>query len=115
MNRRMIRRSVLSVALAMAMASTVAYAQSADGSLQGRATAGAAVTVVNEATGFTRTVTAGADGEYRFASLPPGTYKLSSAGSAPVDVRVSLGNATNVDLTAETTLGAVEVLGALTT
>jgi hypothetical protein len=112
---RTIRRSVLAVALAMALASTVAHAQSSDGSLQGRATAGAAVTVVNESTGFTRTVTANADGDYRFASLPPGTYKLSSGGGAPVDVRVSLGNATTIDLLGEATLAAVEVLGAYST
>jgi len=115
MQRRTIRKSVLSVALAMAMVSTGVYAQSADGSLQGRAASGAAVTVTNAETGFTRTVTANADGEYRFSSLPPGTYKLSQQGSAPVDVRVSLGNATNIDLTSDTTLAAVTVLGTLTT
>lgn len=114
MKRRTIRRSVLAVALAMALVSTNAVAQSADGSLQGRATAGAAVTVVNESTGFTRTVTANGDGDYRFASLPPGTYKLSSEGAAPRDVRVTLGNTTQVDL-GDTTLAAVEVLGALVT
>src|SRR5262245_10013577 len=115
MKRRTIRRSVLAVALAMALVSTNAMAQSADGSLQGRATAGAAVTAVNERTGLTRTVTANADGQYRFASLPPGTYKLSAEGGSTVDVRVGLGTATRYDLAGEATLASVEVYGAYTT
>ena len=39
--------------------------------------AGATVTISNQETNFTRVVTAGAQGEYTFASLPPGTYTLT--------------------------------------
>jgi hypothetical protein len=36
--------------------------------------AGATVTITNQETNFSRVVTTGAQGEYTFASLPPGTY-----------------------------------------
>lgn len=115
MNKRNLRRSLLSVALGACLATGAihpAIAANSDGSLLGRAPPGAAVTVRNEETGFTRTVTAGDDGSYRFARLPVGTYRVSAAGGETVDVRVSLGNATKVDLVdGEATLAAVEVVG----
>lgn len=48
-------------------------------SLRGKVTAEGGVsqvTVVNVDTGFTRTVTPTGDGNYQFASLPPGNYRL---------------------------------------
>src|SRR5215469_1128604 len=39
--------------------------------------AGATVTISNQETNFTRVVNTGAQGEYTFASLPPGTYTLT--------------------------------------
>src|SRR5258708_6217956 len=40
------------------------------------AVAGANITIINKATGETRTVKADAQGEYRFALLPAGTYNV---------------------------------------
>ncbi len=61
-----------------------AAAQMAGATLAGRvvdstgaATPGATITVLAPATGFTRTVTSDADGNYRFASLPVGVYDLT--------------------------------------
>jgi hypothetical protein len=42
----------------------------------GAAVAGASVRITNSATGFTREVTAGSEGEYRFDAIDPGTYKI---------------------------------------
>ncbi len=48
---------------------------------QGAAISGAEVTITNVETGFTRTVTSGADGEYNFPDLPLGSYRLRVAHS----------------------------------
>ena len=66
---------------------------------------GVTITVTNEATGLSRTVTVGSDGNYRIAQLPPGNYSLN-AGGAPVAVNVSVGGTTSVNLGAG---GAVEL------
>ena len=94
MNTRILRRSVLCVAMGICMASMlplqVAHAANTDGSVVGQAAAGAQITINNPETGFTRTVTASADGSYRFPFLPVGTYVLQAGGES-VPVTVSLG------------------------
>jgi hypothetical protein len=115
---RTLRKTVLYMALGLCMASIApmqsAYAANNDGSVVGRTAPNATVTVVSPDTGFTRTVTADSDGNYRFPFLPVGHYTLkSSAGGAPVDVTVSLGNATTVHVGSNavnaTELAAVQV------
>ena len=113
---RNVRRTVLCMATGLflaAMGAPTAFAQSATGAVVGRAGAGAQVTITNPDTGFSRSVTAGADGSYRLALLPPGNYTVQAAGGDPVQVTVSLGNATTVNLGGDgaTTLGAVQVVG----
>ena len=44
----------------------------------GAVVSGATITARNVATGITRTVTAGADGNYQFIGLPPGDYEVSA-------------------------------------
>ena len=104
-NRQALRKSALSLALGacLSMAMPIAHAANADGSVAGRTRAGATVTVVSPDTGFTRTVTADADGNYRFPFLPVGKYTLqSSADGTPIGeqvvITVSLGVATSVDI-----------------
>src|SRR5690606_22348130 len=93
------------------MASLPVMAQSATGAVAGRAEAGAQVTATNPATGFTRTVTADADGSYRLPLLPPGNYTVQAEGGEPVQARVTLGNATTVNLTGgPSELATVEVI-----
>ena len=83
-----------------------AFAASNDGALIGRLTApiaGSAVTAKNLDTGLERTVTADAQGNFRFPFLPVGDYSLTlTQGGQTVQkierVRVSLGNATTVNL-----------------
>ena len=118
------RRTVLCVALGaglLSMGAPAAYAGSNDGSVVGHTAAGAVITVHSADNGLTRSVTADDKGNYRFPFLPVGTYTLEgSKGGAPVgqpvNVTVSLGNATTVNLgaaAATTTLETVNVSGSI--
>ena len=78
-------RFALSVALAAAVQSAPAYSQGAQGNIRGAVTdatgagvPGAAVTITNQATGATTTVTSGADGSFA-ASAAPGAYSVAVA------------------------------------
>jgi Carboxypeptidase regulatory-like domain/TonB dependent receptor/TonB-dependent Receptor Plug Domain len=118
-SNRSLRRRALCVAMGMCLAgmASSAYAANTDGALVGQTAGGAQVTVRNPETGFTRTITANADGSYRFAYLPVGSYTVQASQSGtpigePLNVIVSLGNATNANLGADsTTLGTVQVVG----
>lgn len=122
-NSRSLRRSVLCMALGMGLASLAvpaAFAGSNDGAVVGHTAAGAVVTVTSTDTGLTRSVTADAKGNYRFPFLPVGTYTLQSSGggaaSAPINVTVSLGNTTTVNVGSAPTateLSAVTVSGSV--
>jgi hypothetical protein len=119
---RKLRRTTLGMALGLCLSSMVmpAMAANTDGSVIGQTVAGAQITVSNPQTGFTRSVTADAEGNYRFPFLPVGDYVLQASkdGAAvgqPVNVTVSLGNATTVDVAPAAsgvpTLGTIEVTG----
>jgi hypothetical protein len=104
------RRS-LGVALCMALAFLIApaaWAQSSGGNVYGTVTdesgallPGATVTLTGVSVGGSRSTTSGAQGEFRFLNLDPGTYRLSVAlqnfGTTTRDIIVNTG--TNVDLT----------------
>src|SRR5690606_37817430 len=108
-----LKRSALAAAVGLCFVGG-AYAQSnAAGAVTGKADAGDTITISNPATGFSRSVTVGADGNYRFSSLPTGSYQISENGGAPREVRVNVGVAANVDFVdaGATTLGTVTVVG----
>jgi outer membrane receptor protein involved in Fe transport len=98
-----------------------ALAGSNDGSVVGHTQPGAVITVLNADNGFTRSVTADGKGNYRFPFLPVGHYTLKAdQGGAPVgqpvDVTVSLGNATTVNVgsaAGTTNLDAINVSGSI--
>ena len=112
---RNLRKNVLCMAMGLCLSSLAApvLAQSVTGTVAGQADAGAQVTVVNSATGASRTVTADADGSFRVGQLPPGKYSVAVGSSTPVDVSVSLGGTTTVNFTSAGTvdLGSVQVVG----
>jgi hypothetical protein len=102
----------MAMGLCLSSMASMALAANNDGSVVGHAAAGTQVTITNPSTGFTRTVTADADGSYRFPFVPIGNYTLQAAGSGPVEISVSLGNATTVNLGENAVnLGAVQVVG----
>lgn len=111
-----LKRTALSIALGMCFANTV-YAQATTGSVFGQASAGDTIIVENTATGFTREISANADGSFRALSLPTGPYKVTvkhADGTSQVreSVNVSGGVGTAVTFTSTAaTLGTVQVLG----
>ena len=81
----------------------MAMAQNVTGAVAGRASAGDQITITSTATGLSRSATVGADGSYRLSQLPVGDYTLrltrsGEAVGAPVNVNVSLGGTTTVNL-----------------
>ena len=114
-----LKRSALTLALGLCFAGGV-QAQSTVGAVTGRASSGDTITVVNPQTGFSRSITADADGSYRFSALPIGEYtvtrKSSDGTTASRSARVNVGTSANVDFVSAgdgsaTTLGAITVIG----
>ncbi|MCI4568679.1 TonB-dependent receptor [Lysobacter sp. CFH 32150] len=108
-----LQRSALTVALGLCFAGGV-HAQTTVGAVTGHATSGDTITVSNPATGFSRTITVGADGNYRFAQLPIGQYTVTRNGANPRNVTVNVGTAANVDYVTgagAATLDTVTVVG----
>jgi len=103
------KKSIVALAVATSFGmATPALAGNDDGTIKGVVTsqanqslAGATVTIKNTQTGFTRTVTAGEDGQYRFPSLPVGSYQVTIAKDGyqteTVEVAVRIGE-TNIDV-----------------
>ncbi|HYL14480.1 MAG TPA: TonB-dependent receptor, partial [Terriglobales bacterium] len=62
---------------------------------------GAKITISNPSTGFSKTVSTAADGEYRFPLLPPGTYQVEAEAQgfakAAATVSLSVGQIANYD------------------
>jgi TonB-dependent receptor-like protein len=115
-NERNLRKRALCMAMGIclaSMASAPVLAQSVTGAVAGRAEAGQQVTISNPATGLTRSVTVGSDGNYRIGQLPPGDYTLSTGSGEPIAVGVSIGGTTTVNLTGAgaVDLAAVQVVG----
>ncbi|MDM4767145.1 TonB-dependent receptor [Pelomonas sp. SE-A7] len=104
----LMRQSILAAAASLCMAS-VAMAQSAEGSVFGRANAGTTVTIVNLETGLKRQVTVDAGGAFNVGKLPPGRYQISGDGQTR-EVQVNVGTGTEVRLGAES-LERVDVVG----
>ncbi len=120
-SKRNLRKRALCMAMGMCLGSMVvapAMAQNATGSVAGRAEPGTQVTITNQDTGFSRTVTAASDGSYRLSLLPIGDYTIqpmrdgAPAGNA-AQVRVTLGNATTVNLGGDNAvnMATVQVVG----
>jgi hypothetical protein len=118
-NTRVLRKHRLCMALGLCLSwiAAPALAGNTDGSIIGKTTAGATVTVTSPETGLKRSVVADDKGNYRFPYLPVGKYALQAekdgaAVGEPLDIRVSLGNTTTVDVdAAAVSLEAVKVTG----
>ena len=93
-------KSVLPLFLCLTIAAASALAQAGGSSSEirgrisdpnGAVVSGATVTVADASRGFSRTATTDAQGEYRFISLPPGTYQLRiEAGGFSTQVKNSV-------------------------
>jgi len=89
------QRRAAAVAVGMLIAS-VAYGQSAEGSIYGRAKPGDKVTITSVENGATRQLTVDSNGAFNAAKLPPGNYRVT-AGGVTRDVSVAIGSGTNVN------------------
>ena len=83
--RRSIRVPILALIVLSLLVPQFVFAQASAGSLGGRVAdesggglPGVTVTVANTATGFSRNVVTGADGGYRFPSIPIGMYNVTA-------------------------------------
>lgn len=91
-----LRRTTLSIAVGL-MLSSVAMAQSSEGSIYGQAKAGTAVTITSLETGATRQVQTDAGGKFQAPKMQPGRYKIA-AGGVTREITVSIGSGTQVVL-----------------
>jgi len=117
--KRVLQRSALSLALGICFSPTL-YAQSnTSGAIFGQANAGSTVQIQNPSTGFSRSITVGNDGAFRFSALPTGTYNVTYTGSDGATatregINVSVGTGTPVNFAggrgdAAATLDTVQV------
>jgi hypothetical protein len=109
-DQRFQRKCALALALSIALAGGVQAQTNTAGAITGQAASGDTITITNEATGFSRTITAGADGAFRFSQLPIGRYLVSRNGGGARAVNVSVGTASAVDFSDVATLDAVQVV-----
>jgi outer membrane receptor protein involved in Fe transport len=106
----------------MTAPAALAQSQATSGDIVGRvldpnqaAVANVTVTAKNQATGFERTATADAEGNYRIILLPPGSYTVTTSGAAGFqdavlkDVGVTIGGQTTLDLTLSVNMQNVAV------
>ncbi|WP_449465665.1 TonB-dependent receptor [Stenotrophomonas humi] len=118
--RKTIQRAALSAALSLCIAGG-AYAQSTTGSIQGSipVEAGTATTVhVANDSGFSRTVTADANGRYTTGSLPVGNYTVTVKRGEQVigtrDVQVLVGSSSDGSFAAGSSTAGATNLDAIT-
>ncbi|GGD43462.1 TonB-dependent receptor [Pseudoxanthomonas indica] len=113
-----IKRTALSLALGACFVGGVSAQSNSAGAINGTAGAGDTITIVSPDTGFTRTISASADGSYRFSALPTGKYKVTRNGadgtSSSRDIVVSVGTAANVDFVRAAADGSANTLDAVT-
>lgn len=70
------KTGLFAAATALLLVALTAFAQRADGNINGDASPGDKVYVANTGTGLKRETVADEDGKYRFRSLPLGTYEV---------------------------------------
>ncbi len=94
--RRNIIVPIMLSAVALTAGSMSVYAQTAEGSLYGKAKPGSQVVVSSPDTGASRTVTVDSSGNYQVSRLSPGKYLVKVDGDN-VDVFVTIGTGTYVE------------------
>src|SRR6478735_9252065 len=106
-----LKRTALAAAFALCFIGGVHAQTNTAGAVSGRAASGDTITVSNPATGFTRTITVGGDGNFRFSQIPIGQYTVTRNGSSPRQITVNVGTAANVDYAAVAAAGPQELEG----
>jgi len=104
-----IPRNAIAIAVSL-LISSVAYGQSAEGSINGKGKAGEKVTIVSPENGSSRVVTVDSNGSFSVSKMPPGVYKITSAGITK-EITVSIGSGTSVVMTTSDAPQTVVVSG----
>jgi outer membrane receptor for ferrienterochelin and colicin len=115
------RQTLLSIALGACFVGGVQAQSNTSGAIAGTAGPGDQITVTNPGTGFSRTISANADGSYRFSALPTGRYtvtrKAQDGSTSSREVSVNVGVAANASFVSPagasgaTTLDTITVTG----
>lgn len=104
-------RIIVSIISTIILTSLIAFGQSTTGAIegtvkdsQGAVVPGAVVTLSGQTAGFNQTVTASANGVFRFERVPAGRYKvtvgaISGFAETIVDVQVVVEKTTAADVT----------------
>jgi outer membrane receptor for ferrienterochelin and colicin len=113
------KRTLLASAIAATLAASaglpsIGWAQTADATLRGRATANAEVVAKNLATGVTRRTKAAEDGSYTIPGLQPGTYSVDAGPGTATTVTLTVASTATLDLAAGTGEAATGTLGEIT-
>lgn len=90
----LIQRTAVALAVGM-LISSVAYAQSSEGTIYGHAKPGEKITITSVENGSSRQVTADSNGSFSAAKLQPGAYHVTAGGQSR-DVNVAIGSGTAV-------------------
>ena len=110
-----LKRSALTVALGLCFVGGVQAQSNTSGAISGQAASGDTMAITNPSTGFSRTITADANGSYRFSALPPGQYTITRNGEAAREVSVNVGTAANINFVSASgeaiTLDTITVVG----
>ncbi|MFD1620539.1 TonB-dependent receptor [Thalassotalea marina] len=89
----MLKRTLTAIAISASLGLTLpAMADNTSGSIYGVSQAGSTVTIKNQETGLTRTLTVGSDGRFNFSRVPTGNYEVTDASGKKQTVIVRIGS-----------------------
>ena len=82
-----------------ALLPSLAWAQTADATLRGKAAPEMQITAKNVATGAVRHTNSAADGSYALVGLPPGTYTVDAGPGTAQTITLSVASTATLDFT----------------
>ncbi|TAK52069.1 MAG: TonB-dependent receptor [Gammaproteobacteria bacterium] len=114
--RQGLKRSALSLAVGMVLASGAQAQSNITGSIFGKTAPGDTIVIENADTGFRREVEAGSDGSYRLRQTPSGTYVVTVKRADGTTLKrenvvVYVGVGTSVNFAGATELETIQVVG----
>ncbi|GHF77288.1 TonB-dependent receptor [Thalassotalea marina] len=92
----MLKNTLVTLAISAALGLTLPAiaADNTSGSIYGTTQAGSTVTIKNQDTGLTRTITVGSDGRFTFTRVPTGNYVVTDANGKKQNLVVRIGSGT---------------------
>ena len=100
LKKKLLAAMIASAVVATSALPTLAWAQTADANLRGKAPANSEITARNVATGAVRRTKASAEGAYSLVGLPPGTYQVDAGAGTARTVTLTVASTATLDLAA---------------